>query len=99
MKKIEIYTWQHCPYCQRAKALLESKGAAYTEYKIDGDEDKRDKMALRTGGKRSVPQIFVEDVHLGGCDDIHALDAEGKLDGILGTDDHDTSRKNGLHPA
>lgn len=83
MAKVEIYTWQTCPYCRRAKALLDSKGVQYTEYKIDGDELARDKMAERTGGPRTVPQIFINDKHYGGCDDIHALDAKGGLDPLL----------------
>ena len=83
MANVEIYTWQRCPYCIRAKALLDSKGVKYTEYKLDGDEAARDKMAERTGGPRSVPQIFIDDKHYGGCDDIHALDAKGELDPLL----------------
>ena len=83
MPHIEIYTWTTCPFCKRAKALLDSKGAEYTEYVLDGDEAARDKMAERTGGPRSVPQIFIDNQHIGGCDDIHALDAAGKLDPLL----------------
>lgn len=83
MAKIEIYCWSTCPFCIRAKALLDSKGAEYIEYNITGDEDARAKMVQRTGGPKSVPQIFVDDVLIGGCDDIHALDKQGKLDGIL----------------
>lgn len=83
MAKIEIYTWSTCPYCRRAKALLESKGVGYTEYDITGDDGARAKMVKRTGGPKSVPQIFVNDQHYGGCDDLHELDAQGKLDKIL----------------
>lgn len=83
MAKVEIYTWATCPYCMRAKALLDSKGVEYEEYMIQGDEDARDKMAERTGGPRSVPQIFIDDQHIGGCDDLHALDDKGELDGLL----------------
>jgi glutaredoxin 3 len=84
MKTIEIYTWQTCPYCKKAKALLDKKGVIYTEHKIDGDEAARDTMAARgTDGKRSVPQIYVNNQHLGGCDAIHQLEAEGKLDALL----------------
>ena len=83
MAKIEIYTWSTCPFCKRAKALLDSKGAEYTEYDITGDEAARAKMVERTGGPKSVPQIFVDDNLIGGCDDIHALDKQGKLDPIL----------------
>lgn len=80
---VEIYTWSTCPYCIRAKKLLNGKGVAFTEYSLDGDEPGRDKMAERTGGKRSVPQIFINEQHIGGCDDIHALDAQGGLDPLL----------------
>lgn len=83
MAKIEIYTWSTCPFCKRAKALLDSKGAEYTEYDITGDEAARAKMVERTGGPKSVPQIFVDDDLIGGCDDIHALDKQGKLDPML----------------
>ena len=82
-KQVEIYTWRTCPFCIRAKALLDSKGVEYTEYAIDGDEAARSQMAEKTGGKRSVPQIFIEGEHVGGCDDIHALDRQGKLDPML----------------
>ena len=80
---VEIYTWQMCPYCIRAKHLLESKGIEYTEYKVDGDNVARAKMAERANGRRSLPQIFIDNVHIGGCDDIHALDRAGKLDSML----------------
>jgi glutaredoxin 3 len=80
---VEIYTWTYCPFCIRAKALLDKKGVAYQEYNIDGDEAARDKMAQRANGKRSLPQIFINDSHIGGCDDIHALETEGKLDRLL----------------
>jgi glutaredoxin 3 len=84
MKTVEIYTWQTCPYCKKAKALLDKKGVIYTEHKVDGDEAARDAMAARgTDGKRSVPQIYVNNQHLGGCDAIHQLEAEGKLDALL----------------
>lgn len=83
MSKVEIYTWSTCPYCARAKSLLNAKGVKFTEYDITGDDAARAKMVERTGGPKSVPQIFVNDIHYGGCDDIHALDAQGKLDGIL----------------
>ncbi len=82
-KQVEIYTWRTCPFCIRAKALLDSKGVEYTEYAIDGDEAARSQMAEKTGGKRSVPQIFIEGEHVGGCDDIHALDRKGELDPML----------------
>ena len=80
---VEIYTWQTCPYCIRAKTLLWWKGVNFTEYKIDGDEAARNAMAQRANGRRSVPQIFINDRHVGGCDDIHKLDADGDLDPLL----------------
>ncbi|MAF68783.1 MAG: glutaredoxin 3 [Micavibrio sp.] len=83
MAKVEIYTWSTCPYCRRAKELLNSKGVDYKEYDITGDEAARAKMVERTGGPKSVPQIFIDNKHVGGCDDIHALDDQGKLDTLL----------------
>ncbi len=81
--KVEIYTWSTCPFCIRAKSLLKRKGVDFTEYNIDGDEAARDKMAHRANGRRSLPQIFIDNVHVGGCDDIYALDARGQLDNLL----------------
>lgn len=81
--KVEIYTWQTCPFCIRAKLLLWWKGVNYIEYKIDGDGAARVKMAERANGRRSVPQIFINEEHIGGCDDIYALDATGKLEPLL----------------
>ena len=83
MAKVEIYYWTTCPYCNRARALLDSKGVDYIGYDITGDEAARAKMVERTGGPKSVPQIFIDDKHIGGCDDIHALDAKGELDPLL----------------
>jgi glutaredoxin 3 len=83
MANVEIYTWSSCPFCIRAKSLLKSKGVTFTEYGIDGDENARAKMADRANGRRSVPQIFINDQHIGGCDDVHALDASGALDKLL----------------
>ena len=80
---VEIYTWQTCPFCIRAKLLLWWKGASFTEYKIDGDEAARTKMAERSNGKRSVPQIFINQQHIGGCDDLYQLDQEQQLDLLL----------------
>lgn len=80
---VEIYTWQTCPYCIRAKLLLWWKGVNYTEYKIDGDGGARVRMAERANGRRSVPQIFINNQHIGGCDDLYALDRQGKLDPLL----------------
>ena len=80
---VEIYTWQTCPYCIRAKMLLKWKGVQFTEYKIDGDGAARVKMAERANGRRSVPQIFINEQHIGGCDDLYQLDGQGKLDSLL----------------
>ena len=81
--KVEIYTWSSCPFCIRAKGLLDQKGVEYTEYCIDGDEDARAKMRSRANGKSSLPQIFIDDRHIGGCDDLHALDRKGELEPLL----------------
>ncbi len=81
--RVEIYTWSTCPFCIRAKNLLKRKGIDFIEYGIDGDEEARNAMAIRANGRRSLPQIFINDVHVGGCDDIYALDAQGKLDTML----------------
>lgn len=80
---VEIYTWRTCPYCIQAKQLLQSKGTKFTEYSIDGDEAARSKMAKRANGRRSVPQIFINDRHIGGCDDLYELDDRGGLDELL----------------
>ena len=81
--KVEIYTWRTCPFCIRAKALLKRKGVDFTEYAIDGDEAARDQMTDRAHGGRTLPQIFINDQHIGGCDDIHQLDTQGLLDPLL----------------
>ncbi|MBD3883760.1 glutaredoxin 3 [Phormidium tenue FACHB-886] len=80
---VEIYTWSSCPFCIRAKSLLKRKGVEFTEYCIDGDEAARAKMAQRANGRRSLPQIFINDQHIGGCDDLYALDSRGRLDPLL----------------
>lgn len=81
--KVEIYTWSRCPFCIRAKGLLDKKGAEYTEYCIDGDQDARDAMITRANGKSTLPQIFIDDRHIGGCDDIYALENKGELNSLL----------------
>jgi glutaredoxin 3 len=83
MANITIYTTLLCPYCHRAKALLRKKGASFTEIDVGMDPAKRADMTARANGRHSVPQIFIDGVHVGGSDDIHALDAEGKLDPML----------------
>ena len=82
MKAVEIYTTQTCPYCIAAKGLLKKKGVAYTEVDVGADPAVRQAMTERAG-RRSVPQIFIGGVHVGGCDDLHALDHAGKLDPML----------------
>ena len=83
MPKIEIYASMWCGYCARAKALLTRKGVSFIEHDVDTAPALRREMVERGGGY-TVPQIFVDDQPIGGCDDIHALDAAGKLDGLLG---------------
>lgn len=80
---VEIYTWRFCPFCIRAKHLLGQKGVNYTEYAIDGDETARNEMAKRSGGKRSLPQIFINQKHIGGCDDLYQLESLKQLDPLL----------------
>lgn len=84
MPEVEIYTWSICPYCIRAKQLLDQKGVSYTEHRIDGDEAARAAMAVRAGGRRTVPQIFVDGEGLGGCSDLYELEEQGRLDVKLG---------------
>jgi glutaredoxin 3 len=83
---VEIYTWQTCPYCIRAKLLLWWKGVNFTEYKIDGDGAARMAMAERAQGRKTVPQIFINNQHVGGCDDLYSLDQQGQLDPWLISD-------------
>ena len=81
--KVEIYTWSTCPFCLRALALLRQKGVDFQEYCIDGDQVARDAMAERANGRRSLPQIFIDDQHIGGCDDLYALERSEQLDPLL----------------
>ncbi|MEO5365787.1 MAG: glutaredoxin 3 [Magnetococcus sp. WYHC-3] len=83
MPHIDIYTTTTCPYCVRAKALLDRKGVTYTEINLNEFPQRRDEMLQRAPGRKTVPQIFIGTVHVGGCDDLHALDREGKLDPLL----------------
>jgi glutaredoxin 3 len=83
MARIEIYTTPTCPYCIAAKALLTRKGAAFDEINVAGDPEGRRVMSARAGGRATVPQIFIDGRHIGGCDDLHALDADGGLDPLL----------------
>ena len=83
MPKIVVYSGPSCPYCQRAKMLLQKKGAAFEEIDVRADVSKLDEMKQKSGGKQTIPQIFIGSQHIGGCDDLYALDAAGKLDGLL----------------
>ncbi|MFN9477074.1 MAG: glutaredoxin 3 [Rickettsiales bacterium] len=79
MQKITIYTTTTCPYCVRAKALLDRKGATYREISAE-DPSIREEMIQKAGGRKTVPQIFIGDFHVGGCDDLYELEKQGKLD-------------------
>jgi len=81
--KVEIYTKLGCPFCARAKDLLQHKGVQYVEFDVGNDPVKRADLAKISNGSKTVPQIFIDGQHVGGCDDIHALDRAGKLDSLL----------------
>ena len=83
MPAIEIYTKAFCPYCWRAKSLLDSKGVSYKEISVDWGGAEKEKMVQRAGGRTTVPQIFIGDFHVGGCDDLMALERDGKLDPLI----------------
>ena len=83
MSKIEIYTWQYCPFCIRAKSLLKKKNIDYIEHKIDGDEIAREKMSERAGGRRTLPQIFINNEGIGGCDELYELEKKNQLDLLI----------------
>lgn len=82
MKNVKIYCWTYCPYCIRAKALLDAKRIPYEEIVIDGDQKALNNLKSQTGSG-TVPQIFLEDTFIGGCDELHQLDAEGKFDALF----------------
>ncbi len=83
MAHVEIYTKMFCPYCARAKKLLGEKGVEFEEYEISMGGEKRQEMIQRSGGRTTVPQIFIDGSHVGGSDDLAALEREGKLDALL----------------
>ena len=83
MKDIIVYSSRFCPYCHRAKALLKKKGATFQEIDVDGRPDVREAMRNKAGGRHTVPQIFIGGDHVGGCDDLYALEQKGKLDAKL----------------
>jgi glutaredoxin 3 len=83
MPPVEIYTTPFCPYCHDAKALLKKKNVSFTEIDVSRDRELRSKMTARANGRTTVPQIFVGATHVGGCDDLYALDDAGGLDPLL----------------
>ena len=82
MSKVSIYTTDHCPYCVKAKSLFQRKQIQFEEIKII-DDAMREAMIIKSGGKRSVPQIFIGEKHIGGCDELYELDRQKKLDELL----------------
>ena len=83
MRAVEIYTTPYCGYCQMAKRLLTQKGVRFSEIDVSADPTLRAAMVERAGGRRTVPQIFVDDTHVGGCDDLYALERAGRLEALL----------------
>ena len=83
MPDVTIYTTASCPYCLRAKALLREKNLAFKEIAVDGNPEARREMMLRAQGRKTVPQIFFDGVHVGDCDELHELDRDGRLDKLL----------------
>ena len=83
MPPVVIYTKSWCPYCRDAKSLLDRKGVPFQEIDVDGKPDLQAAMSVKAHGRRSVPQIFIGETHVGGCDDLYDLDAAGKLDDLL----------------
>jgi glutaredoxin 3 len=83
MSQIEIYTTRYCPYCHAAKRLLSHKGVDFVEIDVSGDAKRRGEMVARSNGRMTVPQIFIGAVHVGGFDDLSALDRAGRLDPLL----------------
>jgi len=83
MANVEIYSTPYCPYCHRAKALLKAKNVTFSEVDVFMTPSRKKEMIQRAGGRTSVPQIFIDGRHIGGCDELHALDAQGGLDPLL----------------
>jgi glutaredoxin 3 len=83
LAKVEIYTTALCPFCYRAKKLLDKKGVQYIEFDVSTDPEGRAKMRERSGGRHTVPQIFIDGQHVGGCDELYALEQRGALDAML----------------
>jgi glutaredoxin 3 len=87
MPPVEIYTTRYCPYCHAAKALLKRKGVNYSEIDVSRDWDRREEMIKRANGRMTVPQIFIGTAHVGGSDELYALERAGKLDPLLAAGD------------
>jgi glutaredoxin 3 len=83
MAEIIVYTTNYCPYCVKVKQLLLKKGVEFKEIDLTNDDSGRMNLVEKSGGRKTVPQIFINDRHLGGCDDLYALDAKGELDPLL----------------
>lgn len=83
MPEIEVYTTPYCPYCLAAKDLLRQKGLQFTEINVAGSAERRAEMTERANGRSTVPQIFINSAHVGGCDDLYALEESGELDPLL----------------
>ena len=83
MAKVEIYTWQYCPFCIRAKSLLDQKKINYQEYSIDGNEEAKQTMTERANGRTTVPQIFINNLGIGGCDELYSLESSNQLDALI----------------
>lgn len=83
MARVTVYSGPSCPYCTKAKALLDKKNVAYEEFNVKDNFAKLKEMLERTGGRKTIPQIFIDDQHIGGCDDLYALNDAGKLDALL----------------
>lgn len=84
MPQVVIYSTRTCPYCHRARILLKKKGIEFEEIMVDSEPERRQEMVQRASGRTSVPQIFIDDLHVGGCDDMYDLEYDGKLDSLLG---------------
>ena len=82
-KQVVVYTTNYCPYCVRAKELLKRKNIEFQEIDVTNDQEGREELVNKSGGRKTVPQIFIGDAHVGGCDDLYALDRDGKLDAML----------------
>ncbi|MBX9939421.1 MAG: glutaredoxin 3 [Candidatus Obscuribacterales bacterium] len=83
MLRIEVFSGPHCPYCERAKALLKKKKVTFEEFDVKSDSAKFAEMFERSKGRKTIPQIFINGEHIGGCDDLYALDGQGRLDALL----------------